>query len=155
MAAGQGRIDHEERQGQSGMLRVVGSIVESPLEAYDTRSVIYWLGHSNVSLASAAEQELRRRGMSGESIQMATRIATGDVQTKLDLVDAVAHDRSIDPRPWLMLLLRDPSRDVKLRSVSILATMNDPQIQRDLRDHAMTEPDPTVAARIRRVLEKR
>jgi hypothetical protein len=71
------------------------------------------------------------------------------------LIDAIARSQSIDPRPWLLMMLEDESRDVKLRVVSVLATMNDPGVSQRLRMHLIDEHDPTVAARIRRVLNLR
>tara|TARA_R110002049_G_scaffold2750_4_gene21939 strand:+ start:97040 stop:98371 length:1332 start_codon:yes stop_codon:yes gene_type:complete len=136
-------------------VRPVGMIVDSPLETYDTKSVVYWLGSSHQPLRASAKAELARRGLSEREISIATRIAAGDVQTKLDLVDDIARSGSTDPRPWLLLLLSDPSRDVKLKTVSVLATINDPAVERHLRNHILDEPDPTVAFRIRRLLDLR
>ena len=142
-------------QDTPGDIRPVNLLVDSPLATYDTKSVIYWLGNSHPPLRAAAKTELTRRGLSESQIAIATRIAAGDLQTKLDLVDMIAGDTSADPRPWLLLLLKDPSRDVKLRAVSVLATFKDPAIQQELETHLLDEPDPTVAFRIRRLLDLR
>ena len=136
-------------------VRPAAMLVDSPLETYDTKSVVFWLGSSHVPLREAANAELQRRGLSAEEILIATRIAAGDLQTKLDLVDDIARNGSIDPRPWLLLLLADPSRDVKLKTVSVLATIKDPAVEQHLRNHILGEPDPTVAFRIRRLLDLR
>lgn len=136
-------------------VRPVAMLVESPLETYDTKSVIYWLGNSHQPLRSAAKDELIRRGLSEEEIGIATRIAAGDVQTKLDLVDFIVRNGTLDPRPWLLLLMNDPSRDVKLKTVAVLATIKDPAVENELRNHIVDEPDPTVAFRIRRLLDLR
>ena len=130
-------------------------LIDSPLETYDTKSVIFWLGHSHERLRASAKSELVRRGLSEHEIVIATRIAAGDLQTKLDLVDDIARNGSIDPRPWLLLLMSDPSRDVKLKTVSVLATIKDPAVEQHLRTHILDEPDPTVAFRIRRLLDLR
>jgi len=140
---------------ETAEVRPASHLVDSPLETYDTKSVIYWLGSSQESLREVAVKELDRRGLSSQEIGLATQIAAGDVQTRLQLVDAITRDDSIDPRPWLLLLLRDPSRDVKLRTISVLATIKDPAVERELRSHIIDEPDPTVAFRIRRLLNLR
>jgi hypothetical protein len=73
----------------------------------------------------------------------------------MQLVDAISRSSAIDPRPWLLMMLDDESRDVKLRVISVLATMNDPGVSQRLKMHLVDERDPTVAARIRRVLDLR
>jgi hypothetical protein len=154
-------VERPESPIDSGVLshdtnvRPVGMLVDSPLETYDTESVIYWLGNSHAPLRTAAKDELKRRGLSDDEIGIATRIAAGDVQTKLDLVDFIARSGKHDPRPWLLLLMNDPSRDVKLKAVSVLATINDPAVEQKLRSRIIDEPDPTVAFRIRRLLDLR
>ena len=146
----------EEREASAETdVRPVGLLVQSPLETYDTKSVVFWLGSTHEPLRVAAKAELERRGLSADEIRIATRIAAGDLQTKLDLVDDIARNGSIDPRPWLLLLLADPSRDVKLKVVSVLATIKDPAVAHHLRNHILGEPDPTVAFRIRRLLDLR
>jgi hypothetical protein len=54
-----------------------------------------------------------------------------------------------------LMLLEDQSREVRLRVVSILVTMDDPDITQRLRLHLVDERDPTVAFRIRRNLDIR
>jgi HEAT repeat protein len=73
----------------------------------------------------------------------------------MELIDALNGTGIIDPRPWLLLLLQDESRDVRLHTISILGSMDDPAIARRLQSHLADERDPTVAARIRRVLDLR
>ena len=130
-------------------------LVDSPMATYDTRSVIHWLGHTDPQLCKAAELELTRRGFDQQQLSIAAQIATGDLQTRLELVDTIARSQSLDPRPWLLMLLDDDNRDVKLRVISVLATMQAPDITRQLQQRLAAERDPTVAARIRRVLDLR
>ena len=130
-------------------------LVDSPMATYDTKSVIHWLGHADPQLCKAAELELTRRGFDQQQLSIAARIATGDLQTRLELVDTIARNQSMDPRPWLLMLLGDDNRDVKLRVISVLATMQAPDITRQLQQRLAAERDPTVAARIRRVLDLR
>jgi hypothetical protein len=130
-------------------------LVESPLETYDDPSVMSWLASEHVALRDQAAAELSRRGYGPSDLNLARQLTSGDTTTRLELVNELSRQSDRDPRPWLLLLLRDAHRDVRLRAVSTLATMNDPSIMRQLNQHLADEQDPTVAARIRRVLKLR
>ncbi|MGI9471433.1 MAG: HEAT repeat domain-containing protein [Rubripirellula sp.] len=130
-------------------------LVDSPMSTFDDVSVMRWLGSPHQALREKAKLELISRGYDGTAITIATRIAAGDVPTRLALVDALANANAVDPRPWLLMLLQDDNRDVKLKVISVLGTMSDPEIAGKLQMHLVDETDPTVAARIRRVLKLR
>ena len=131
------------------------TMVDSPMGTFDDASVMRWLGSPHSVLRDKAKLELVSRGFDGTAIAIATRIQTGDVREKMELIDALNGTGIIDPRPWLLLLLQDESRDVRLHTISILGSMDDPAIARRLQSHLADERDPTVAARIRRVLDLR
>ena len=131
------------------------TMVDSPMGTFDDASVMRWLGSPHTALREKAKLELVSRGFDGTAIAIATRIFTGDVTEKLELADALARTSVIDPRPWLLLLLQDADRDVRLRTISSLGSMDDPAIAGRLRTHLVDERDPAVASRIRRVLNLR
>jgi hypothetical protein len=133
-------------------IRPVTHLVDSPMETFDDRSVIHWLASPDPEFREKARLELMSRGYDDAQIAIATQIASGDTRTRKDLIDSIVHSNDIDPRPWLLMMLSDDSRDVKLRVISVLATMNDPDVTQRLRMHLVDERDPTVEARIRRVL---
>lgn len=136
-------------------IQPVVHLVASPMQTYDDQSVIHWLGSEHEALREKAKAELTRRGYGQSELSIATQIAHGDTATRLALVDSISESASLDPRPWLLMLLEDPNRDVRLRVISVLATLDDPQIDQRLRLHLLDENDPTVASRIRRVLKLR
>lgn len=144
-----------ETSYQSAELRPVTNIVESPMQTLDDRSVIHWLGSPHRALREKAKLELIRRGFDGNQITIATRVASADTKTRTELVDVIARDQTIDPRPWLIMLLDDENREVKLRAISVLATMNDPAVVQELRMRLVDQSDPIVAARLSRVLNVR
>lgn len=144
----------ESSRRQDG-IQTVTHLVDSPMTTFADVSVMRWLGSPHQALREKAKLELISRGFDDTAITIATRIAVGDVPTKLALVDALAGAAEVDPRPWLLMLLQDESRDVKLKVVSVLGTMNDPEITGKLQMHLVDESDPTVVARIRRVLKLR
>jgi hypothetical protein len=145
----------EETSHHTSEIQPVTHLVDSPMETFDDKSVMHWLGSPHQALREKAKLELITRGFDGTQIAIATQIAAGDVQTRMALVDKLAESSGIDPRPWLLMLLEDQSREVRLRVVSILVTMDDPDITQRLRLHLVDERDPTVAFRIRRNLDIR
>lgn len=142
-------------QSSSTTIQQASHDIDAPLGTFDDRSVMHWLGSEHRELRLKARDELIRRGFREQELSIATQIVSGDRQTRLALVDAISRYDRIDPRPWLLMLLDDESRDVKLRAISVLATMNDPSVLQRLRIRVTEERDPTVAARIRRVLNLR
>ncbi len=128
-------------------------LTESPMGAYDDPSVMRWLSSGHAALREQATLELMSRGYSKRELSLVDRIAGADVATRCELVDLIAREPSIDPRPWLWMLSRDEHRDVRLRVVSVIATMNDPEANDFLQSWMIEETDPSVAARIRRVLK--
>ncbi|QDT06468.1 hypothetical protein K227x_48780 [Rubripirellula lacrimiformis] len=128
------------------------TLVDSAMQAYDDVSVIHWLSSQQEPLREQAKLELLSRGYTQQDLQLATRIATADLPTRLDLVDLIAREPSIDPRPWLWMMSRDEHRDVRMRVVSVIGTMNDAAARSHLQTLMSEESDPIVATRIRRAL---
>ncbi|TWU60802.1 hypothetical protein Poly51_10830 [Rubripirellula tenax] len=131
------------------------TLVDSPMETYDDASVIHWLASEHGELRDKAKLELMSRGFSRDDLRLAARIATADVPTRMELVDRIAREPSIDPRPWLWMMSRDESREVRLRVISVIATMNDRDARNHLQKLMIDESDPIVAARLRKVLQLR
>jgi hypothetical protein len=136
-------------------IRPVAHLVDSPMETFDDKSVIYWLASPDPEFRRKSKLELMSRGYSETQIAIATQIASGDSMTKRGLIESLVRSPDIDPRPWLLMMLDDRSREVRLRVISVLATMNDRAVTQQLRIHLVDERDPIVAARIRRVLDVR
>lgn len=126
-------------------------ITDSPMSAYDDSSVMSWLSSGHAALREQATLELMSRGYSQQELSLAQRIAGADVATRCELVDLIAREPSIDPRPWLHLLSRDEHRNVRLAVASVIATMNDPEADDFLQSWLIKETDPSVAARLRRI----
>lgn len=148
-------LDSRETSFQTDEVQSAAHLMDSPMQAYDDASVMHWLSSDHAKLREQATLELMSRGYDAAELSIATQFFAGDVPTRIGLVDMIARDPSLDPRPWLWMMARDEHRDVRLRVVSVLATMNDPEAQNRLRTLMVDETDPIVAARIRRVLNLR
>ena len=148
-------LDRTETEVPATEIRQAAHLVDSPLQTYDDPSVMRWLVSDHATLREKAEAELGRRGYDREEMSIARQLAGADALGRMELVEAIARSNRVDPRPWLLMLLEDSSRDVRLRVISVMATMNDPAMTQRLRLQLVDERDPTVAARIRRVLKLR
>ena len=143
-----GKIDNE-------VIQPVRHLTHSSFEAFDTKSVITLLGNSQADLRDQAVEELVRRGLSNEEIRVANQLASPVVEVRIGLLESIANRRDIDPRPWLLWLAEDSNREVRLRAISSLGTMNDGSIKQSLRQRLTSEHDPAVIAQIRRIVSQR
>jgi len=149
------KSQHLETSYATNPIRSVAHVVDSPMETLDDQSVMQWLDSPHTAMREQAKNELVSRGYDETQIAIATQIAVGDTPARLALVDAISRSTQIDPRPWLFMLLGDENRQVKLRTISVLATMKDAYVDQRLRKRLNEESDTKVASQIRRVLELR
>lgn len=130
-------------------------VIDTAWGAADLVTIIKSLGMPNSETQKLATAELAKRGFSQQQIAIAARIAGGNTQAKIALIPMLSQDPSIDARPWLMLLLDDSEREVRLRSITALAKLNDPWVKQQLKLKVVDEKDEAVAFRMRRVLNLR
>jgi HEAT repeats len=130
-------------------------LTSSPVESLVDESIYPLLHHDQPSLREAAEIELRSRGYQERELHLAAMAGSPQIEDRIALVDHLANLDESDPRPWLRRMLHDGHRDVRLRAISVIATMNDPDAMTVLRLRLAQEGDTTVAARLRRVLDLR
>ncbi len=136
-------------------LQPLRQLSQSSLESFDTKSVIGLLGSEQADLRDQAVDELVRRGLSNEEIRVANQLASPIVDVRIGLLESIANRTDIDPRPWLLWLAEDSNREVRLRAISSLATMNDSAVKQNLRKRLPNEQDPIVIAHLRRVVDVR
>ncbi|QDV65052.1 HEAT repeat domain-containing protein [Crateriforma conspicua] len=123
-------------------------LVQSPLEAMDIRTVVQFLADPTPETHDLAEAELRRRQWSDSKIELADRLVSGSVSARMELIDWLGSQSKFDPRAWLLLLLDDTDARIRHRVVSVLKTVNDPDVQDRLRKHAAGESDPEIRSLI-------
>jgi hypothetical protein len=131
------------------------SLTAAPLKTFDTKSVIGLLASKQAMVRDQAVTELVRRGLSNEEIRIANQLAAPQVEVRLGLLESIVRRSDIDPRPWLLWLAEDPNREVRLRSVSALASMADAAVISALRKRMTIESDPIVIASLRQVIQTR
>ncbi|QDS89573.1 hypothetical protein EC9_37730 [Rosistilla ulvae] len=138
--------------GSAPILSAGGYSTNGALEAYSTRAVIDLLSSIRKPLAQAARSELIHRGFRPADLSLAIRLASNTAAIRMTLIDEITNRSDIDPRRWLLWLAEDAERSVRMRALSALGTMNDPNVAKELRTLLSTEQDPAVAARIRQAL---
>lgn len=130
----------------------VRHLTQSSLETFDTKSVIGLLGSQQAETRDQAVNELVRRGLSNEEIRIANQLASSAVEVRLGLLESIVNRTDVDPRPWLLWLAEDSNREVRMRAISSLATMNDASIKQALRKRLSSEHDPAVIAHLNRAV---
>lgn len=103
-------------------------------------------------IAQAATLALRRHGMTDDKLELASELATGTVQQRARLIEAVASRGDLDPRPWLLWMAQDGQPEIRKQAVAYLTNMLDVDVLRQLRMLLNREQDETVANAIRQAL---
>lgn len=104
------------------------------------------------AVSFAAAEELKGRGYRDIDIKLARHLVDPDPQVRLKLVGALPSIAGVDPRPWLLHLMKDSSVEVRRAAASVLATSSDPEIRRRLEELELEETDPEVLRQVRRAL---
>ena len=137
------------------LIQPLRHLAGSAYETFDTKSVIMLLGSKQADVRDQAVNELVKRGLTNEEIRVANQLASPLTEVRLGLLESILNRTDLDPRPWLLWLAEDPQREVRMRAVTTLATMNDPSIRQSLQQRLAQEHDPTVIAHIKRVVAVR
>lgn len=103
-------------------------------------------------LSQAAVLELRSRGWPDEHLEIALELATSSEQRRLELVHHVATRGDLNPRPWLLWMAESGQTEVRRTAVSLIHSMVDPNVERELRGLLRRERDESVCQTIRQVL---
>lgn len=122
------------------------------IEKMQIAELVKLLGHNNSDIGKAAGLALRHHGLSDEEIQLASELANGSANRRIQLIQQVAAQGNVNPRPWLVWMAEDGEPEVRRMAVSLLAPMVDDAVTRSLRNLAVREPDSQIKEMIARVL---
>lgn len=112
------------------------------------REVMERLYASELEVARAAENELRRRGFTTLHIRLAYRLVHPDVRIRRQFTEDLPRLEGVDARPWLLWLSDDDAADVRSLAASILATSQDPRLHKQLEEVTRNESSPVVRERL-------
>lgn len=122
------------------------------IEKMQIAELVKLLGHTNSDVGKAAALALRHHGLSDEEIQLASELANGSANRRLQLIQQIAAQGNVNPRPWLVWMAEDGEPEVRRMAVSLLAPMIDETVTRSLRNLAVRESDSQIKEMITRVL---
>jgi hypothetical protein len=126
-----------------------------PLADTDSRELLRcWLTATG-SAVLPLEEELTHRGFGRLSARLVEQLFSDDAEDRLRLVDDVLVEAGIDARPWLMLLADDDDADVRLLTVTIMATSNDSTLIEKAWQVAIRDRDPRIAGLADRLRDRR
>jgi hypothetical protein len=126
-----------------------------PLADTDSRELLRcWLTATG-SAVLPLEEELTHRGFGRLSARLVEQLFSDDAEDRLRLVDEVLIEPGIDARPWLLLLADDNHADVRLLTVTIMATSNDSTLIEKAWQVAIRDRDPRIAGLADRLRERR
>lgn len=115
-------------------------------QATTTLDRIYQLVSHDTDVRDGAEGALRQEGFSEAHLAVARRFADSRPEVRRELVTQLARQTVVDARPWLLRLVADEDRTVRLAAARVLITSSDPQTLRQLREREAMEPDADVRA---------
>ncbi len=160
--------NHPGNSGQTGV-EVVSPIADPPLKRMiidavvpldgidrlpDTQ-LVRLLGSVQPKVSQAAALALKARGWPDPDLELAFRLAVGTETTRIELLQQIVARDDLNPRQWLLWMAVDGQVPVRTAAISLLGTMVDRQVERELRILLNREPNESVRQTIRRVLLSR
>lgn len=122
-------------------------------ESLTFEQLVRMLASMEPGVAQAAALALKAKGMDDELLSLASELAVGSEERRLDLVKQIASNGTFEPRPWLLWMAEDGEPQVRQMSVSLLSSMLDNDVQRHLQILLASEEEPSVAQSLRQALQ--
>lgn len=134
-------------------MKIVSTQVDlDGVQHMEIEELVRLLGHTQPRVAQAAALALRAKGMDDDKLALASELACGAAARRLELVQQIASNGRMEPRPWLLWMAEDGEPEVRKLAVSLLSSMLDAQVERSLRNLLARERDAEVERTIREVL---
>ena len=132
----------------------LGQIPVDEIPDLPTDDLIRLLQHPNPSISAIAEQRLRKRDHFQDShIALAYRLHNPNPEERKQIFQLLPRTPSIQPIPWLMVLIKDPDPEIRFLTVSFIATSKDAKLVRDVMERAKRDNDSDLNALVEK-LEK-
>jgi hypothetical protein len=143
------RVDQKSNEGASGNVAP-----ERPLAGMATRELLQKWCEAERADIFPFEGELAQRGFGRISKDLAQHYLSDDSQQRQRLVDEVLKRPGVDARPWLLLLADDTDAEVRLASVTVMATSTDLALIEKAWQVAIRDRDPRIAGLAGRLRER-
>ena len=105
--------------------------------------------------AGRARSELVRRGCTEIDLEVARRLFDPDPEVRKQLARMLPRLQSVDAAPVLLWLSRDQDAEVRLTSITVMATTGDPALLAQVEEIARQDADPRVREQIDRISQQR
>lgn len=123
------------------------------IQQLDINALVRLLPSQQPRVAQAAALALRSKGFPDDRLALASQLATSPPLERIRLLQSIATDPNVEPRPWLLWMAEIGEVEVKQQAIGLLSSMaQDLNMQQDLRRLLAQESDESVAQAIRQVL---
>lgn len=139
-------IEHEDRsiRALAVMALAENDVAHVQLSPDQKMQVIEFLHDSDPRLVLDAERLLRKSGLGDAAIRMAQRLRHPLAAERAKVPSMAFGVADIDPIPWVLALVADPSPAVRVAVARAAATAGESQLSGALMEMAQKDPDPTV-----------
>ena len=129
--------------------------LHDPLKSVDVLDLMRRLRADDGDQRAEARRELVRRGFSEVDLELARQLFSPDVETRKRLARSVPRLSSVDAAQWLMWLALDPQPEVRLASLTTLATTGDPVLLDRVEALARSDHDPQIQSLADQIAKQR
>ena len=101
---------------------------------------------SEPRLATAAVDELERRGVTGPLVELARRAGDPNPSVRRQFAESLPTLDGVDARPWLLELSYDEDAEVRAAAVTLMATSGDFELLKRVQQVSLDDPDDHIRA---------
>lgn len=116
----------------------------SQLDNLRIADLVKLLNQNNPELNKAVVLALRKHGLPDPLISLASELAVGTADRRMELLQQIATAGTIDPRPWLVWMAEDGQPEVKRLSISLVTPIADQDVRRSFQTLLLRETDPQI-----------
>ncbi len=120
-----------------------------------TEELLQQLGGSDEPAAAAARNELRMRGFTDVHFRIAAELFDPNPTVRRRLARRLLGVPGLNPQPWLLILARDANSDVRLESLTLLATASDPAVLAEVESLARRDTDHRIRQQAESMAQRR
>jgi hypothetical protein len=96
------------------------------------------------AVAEEARKDLQRLQVDERQLSLARGAVDPDPRVRIEVVEALPLVASVEMRQWLLWFSHDRDPQVRRAAISLLATSDDPELQKRVRQAAASDSDPRV-----------